>query len=77
VFFADLAAAAAAAEGPAITAAVAAVAVDTAATAQNGHVVSRVNASDNAAADIVLIAGVSSGRTAASTTGPYSIFRWW
>jgi len=77
-FFAGLAAAAAAAEGPAVTAAVAAVSVHTAAaaTAENGHIISRVNASHNAAADIVLIAGVCS-RTAASATGPYSIFSQW
>lgn len=67
---------AAAAEGPAVTAAVATVSVHTtaAATAKNGHINSRVN---NAAADIVLIAGVCSRRTAASATGPYSIFSQW
>jgi len=78
-FFAGLAAAAAATEGPAVTAAVATVSVHTAAaaTAKNGHIISRVNASHIAAADIVLIAGVCSRRTAASATGPYSIFSQW
>jgi len=76
MFFAGLAAAA---EGPAVTAAVATVSVHTAAaaTAKNGHIVSRVNASHIAAADIVLIAGVCHRRTAASATGPYFIFSQW
>ena len=75
MFFAGLAAA----EGPAVAAAVATVSVHTtaAATAKNGHIISRVNSSHNAAADIVLIAGVCSRRTAASATGPYSIFSQW
>ena len=77
VFFVGLAAAAAAAaERPTVTAAVATVSIHTtaAATAKNGHIISRVDASHNAAAAIVLVAGVSSRRTAASATGPYSIF---
>jgi len=75
MFFAGLAAA----EGSAVTAAVTTVSVHTtaAATAKNGHIISRVNSSHNAAADIVLIAGVCSRRTAASATDPYSIFSQW
>jgi hypothetical protein len=75
MFFAGVAAT----EGPAATAAVAAISVHTtaAATAENGHIISRVNASHNAAADIIFIAGVCSSRTAASATGPYFIFSKW
>lgn len=75
IFFSGVAAA----ERPAVTAAVAAVSVHTttAATAKNGHIISGVDTSCNAAADIVFVAGVCSRRSAASATGPYFIFSRW